>query len=306
MWIKLIRVVLPVALAVAPTATATAQPSSDFSLTLSPSRVIVPADQIGRSRQFTLTNRGRNPLDVTVRRSPFSADSEGNLRLHADAPHSAAEWITITPDRFRVPARAAKRVSLRVAVPTGTESGEHQAAVLFSVAAPAGEPGVGVARSLGAPVYVNTPGPVVDSTEVTALHARDFAVGGPLDLTATVRNTGTRHRDFVGDDRLRAEVTGGSVPFPDFTLTRAGSQEITTRWTNPPLLCVCQVSLAVPEPNGTSRGATTTIVILPLHLIGPALVLLLALPALGWLLSRRLRSRRAADVGLSRAGGGHA
>lgn len=323
MWITLTRAALPVVLALTPhTAVAAAsaapaargdipaaraaEPGADVALTVSPDRIVVRADQVDRPRRFTVTNSGRQHLDVRVSASGFSAGPDGTLRLHADAPYSAAGWVTVKPDRFRLPAGKAKRLDLTIVVPEDAEPGEHQVAVLFSVAAPKHAAGIGVIRSVGAPVYVSTPGRIVDSIDLTGLRAPGFTLGGPVEIGATVRNTGSRHRDFVGDDRLHARVGGERVPFPEFTLLRDGSQRISTRWTGTPLLCVCRATLTVPNPDGTSRSAATTVVILPLHLIAPALLLLLALPALGWLLRRHLRHRRTTGARPTLVGDGHA
>jgi hypothetical protein len=295
----LLRAVLPVVLAMTPVVPARAEPpqGSDFSLAVSPSRVIVPADQIARAREFTVTNQGRDPIDVTVRMASFTAGESGELSFRADAPHSAAGWVTVQPDRFRVDAGTAERVSLHISVPASAEPGEHQVAVIFSVPrAPDRTGDIGVNRSLGAPVYVTVPGPLVNSVDVTGLRAPGFALRGPLALTTTVRNTGTVHRDFVDEAGLRVRVADDTLPFPDFTLLREGVREISTNWTNPPLFCVCRATVSVPNPDGAARSASATIVILPLHLIGPAVAIVLVV-LLGWLLWRRKRGRRPAGPG---------
>jgi uncharacterized protein (TIGR03382 family) len=295
MWTVLVRAVLPAVLAWTPAApvpaaaAARAPARPDFSLTVSPSRVIVPADQAGFSRQFTVTNHGRSPTDVAVRLASFTAGGDGGLVFRSDAPHSAAGWVTVAPDRFRLAAGSAERVSLRIDVPATADPGEHEVAVIFSVPPPAGGTDIGVSRSVGAPVYVTVPGSAVDSVEVTGLRAPGFALRGPVALTARVRNAGTVHRDFVGDDRLRVRVAGDTLPFPDFTLLRGGSREVGASWTDPPLFCVCRAVVTVVDPDGASRSARTTIVILPVHLIGPGAAIVLALLLLGWLFRRRAR-----------------
>ncbi|MBE1484739.1 COG1361 family protein [Plantactinospora soyae] len=290
---RVARIVLPVMLTLASAAPASGQPSepSDFALTVSPTRVIVPADQIERPRQFTVTNHGRAPIDILVRKASFTAGRDGELRFRPDAPHSAVEWVTARPDSFRLEGGAARQVSLHIALPATAEPGEHQVAMIFSVPPRPGGAGVGVRRSVGAPVYVTVPGQAVESVDVTGLRAPGFAVNGPLALTATVRNAGTVRREFVGDGRLQAQVAGETVPFPDFTLLRGADREISTRWADPPLFCVCRVTVAAAGPDGVTREATATIVILPVRLIGSGVALVLVL-LLGWLLlRRRMRSR---------------
>jgi hypothetical protein len=291
---------LPVTAVLTPVGPAGAQPSGqpDFSLTVSPSRMIVPADEIARARQFTVTNQGRLPVDVVVGTASFTVGRTGELVFEAGAPHSAAGWVAARPDRFHLAAGAAERVDLRIVVPTTAEPGEHQVAVIFSVPAAAGTGRIGVSRSVGAPVYVTVPGPVVDSVKVTGLRAPGLSLGGPVSLTATVSNAGTVHRDFVGGDRLAARVAGGTAPFPDFTLLRGSSRQVSARWTDPPLFCVCRVTVSATNPGGPSPNATTTIVVLPLRLIGSVLAAVLVLLLLGWLLLRWVRARRSAGPAL--------
>ncbi|MBF9131692.1 hypothetical protein I0C86_22385 [Plantactinospora sp. S1510] len=290
---RVTRVVLPVMLTLTSAAPASGQPTepSDFALTVSPTRVIVPADQIERPREFTVTNHGRAPIDILVRKASFTAGRDGELRFRPDAPHSAVEWVTARPDSFRLDGGAARQVSLRIALPAAAEPGEHQVAVIFSVPPRPGGASIGVRRSVGAPVYVTVPGHAVESVDVTSLRAPGFAVRGPLAVTATVRNLGTVRRDFLGDGRLRARVAGDSVPFPDFTLLRGADREVSARWADPPLACVCRVTVAVVGSDGVTRDATATIVVLPLHLIGSGAALVVAL-LLGWLLVRRRRRSR--------------
>ncbi|MEU4338485.1 hypothetical protein AB0F59_28155 [Micromonospora lupini] len=278
--------VLPVLLALAPT-NILPPAQSGFSLTVSPSRMVVPADEIGRPRQFTVTNRGQSAIDVSMRTASFAVDPTGELTFRSDTAHTAIDWVTTDPRRFRLAPGATKLVDLRIAVPPNAEPGEHQVAVIFSAPPPANAPGTSIRRSVGAPVYVTVPGDAIESVQVAEVDAPGFAMHGPLALTATVRNVGTLHRDFVAADRLRARVAGEDVTFPDFTLLRDGSRQVSARWDDPPPICVCRVTVAVSNPDGRAGRAQTTVVILPLHLIGPTVGGLVILLLLGRMLRRR-------------------
>ncbi|MEH1167746.1 hypothetical protein V6V47_20410 [Micromonospora sp. CPCC 205539] len=281
--------VLPLLLALTPSVPMSPAPpdQSDFSLTVTPSRMVVPADEIGHPRRFTVTNRGRTAIDVSMRTASFLVDTKGDLIFQSDAPHTAIDWVTVRPERLRLAAQSATPVDVRIAVPSTAEPGEHQVAVIFSTSPPAGAPGLSVRRSVGAPVYVTVPGEAVDSVQVAKLGVPGFATRGPLALTATVRNVGTLHRDFVAADRLRAQVAGEDVTFGDFTLLRDASRQVSARWDDPPLACVCRVTVAVSNPDGSPGSAMATVVILPMHLIGPGLGGVLLLLLLAWVLRRR-------------------
>ncbi|MEU7610315.1 hypothetical protein [Micromonospora sp. NPDC049204] len=297
--------VLPVLLALTPIVPAnTVSPDqSDFSLTVSPSRMVVPAHEIGQPRQFTVTNRGQSAIDVSMRTASFAVDPAGVLTFRSDVAHTAIDWVTVNPKRLRLAPGATEPVDLRIALPANAEPGEHQVAVIFSAPPPANAAGTSIRRSVGAPIYVTVPGDAIESVQVSDVDAPGFALRGPLALTATVRNVGTLRRNFVAADRLRARVAGEDVTFPDFTLLRDGSRQVSARWDDPPFICVCRVTVAVPNPDGRAGSAQATVVILPLHLIGPTVGGLVILLLLGWMLRRRRGGTAAATPAPSTVAG---
>jgi hypothetical protein len=141
---------------ITPPAPATAP--TDLALTVSPSRMVIPADQLARERLFTVTNGAATTVEVVVRAASFAAGPDGAPVLRADAPRSAAGWVTLRPDRLRLAGGAAQQVTMGIAVPADTEPGEHQLAVVFSVPVAADQAGIGVAGAVGAPVYISVSG----------------------------------------------------------------------------------------------------------------------------------------------------
>jgi hypothetical protein len=290
MWVTLLWRAFATALSIALTAVPAGTPArARFSLTVSPSRLVVPADQITRPRQLVLTNRGRSPLDVVARMATITAGPDGRLVLQLTAATPAVQWMTVVPDHFRLAAGRSQRVRLAITVPAGADPGERELVAIFSVPAPKGA-GIGVSGAVGATVYVTAPGPVVDSVEISGLRAPGFAVGGPLVISATVRNAGTVHRDLVGGDRLQLRAAGATLPFADFTVLRGSSRRVGLRWSDPPLWCICRLSVAVNNPGGASQ-MTATVVILPLPLMGAGAAGGVALGGAGWLAWRRARRR---------------
>lgn len=275
-------------LAVAPAGPATAQsdqapaPPPGFSLSVSPARLVVPAEQIGQEFHLTVTNRGGEPAQIFVRHRDVLPEPDGTIRFVADAPYSALPWVTTTPSEFQLAPGQSQPVTVRVDLPEVYEPGDHHLAVLF-VSPATGGGNLRINRSIGVPVYIQAPGTVDRSVVLTALRAPRFAVRGPVDLTASLEHVGTVHRNFRGAEQLAIDTGRATVPLPEFTVLRDATREVTARWEDPPLLCVCRVSLAVPGPGG--GYATATVVIVPLHLIGAAL--LVATLVTGVLVARR-------------------
>ncbi|MEV7005358.1 hypothetical protein [Streptosporangium sp. NPDC051022] len=258
---------------------------------MSPTRLIVGPEHLDRAQTFQVTNKGRLPIDVVVRTASFSAGQDGKVVLDEDAPYSAADWIEVSPAAFHLAPDSGRQVTVRIDPPRDPDSGEHQVEVLFTVppGAKTGGDNIRISRAIGTPIYITVPGPVDTSLQIGGLRSPGFALGGPVDFGVTVDNQGTVHRDFFGRDALSVEVDGRRVPFPDFTVLRGASRDVTLRWADPPLMCVCHARVSVSGPGGTS-SRSATLVIFPLHLFALLLGVLLALSFLLRLARRRYQA----------------
>ncbi|MEU0519837.1 hypothetical protein [Streptosporangium sp. NPDC006007] len=258
---------------------------------MSPTRLIVGPEELGRVQTFQVQNGGRLPVDVVVNRASFTVSEDGRMVLDEDAPHSAAEWVEVSPAKFHLIPGERRPVAVRIDPPANRGNGEHEVAVLF-VAPPgpraAGE-NIKINRAIGAPIYITVPGPIDTSLRLGDLSSPGFVMSGPVDFGVTVDNVGTVHRDFFGRDGLSVEVDGRKVPFPDFTVLRGTSRNVAVRWTDPPLMCVCHPRVSIPGPDGPS-SRSATVVIFPLHLFALMIGLALVLHHLVRLARRRYRA----------------
>ena len=200
-----------------------------------------------------------------------TADPSGVMLLVDQAPYSALPWVTVTPDRFTIPAGQRQQVSVRVALPPDHEPGDHHVGLVFVSPGTDDTGNIRINRGIGIPVYVQVPGVVDRSVTLTDFAAPRFAVRGPITFTASLRHTGTAHRDFRGDQRLAVEVAGDRVDVPDFTVMRGATRELTVRWEDPPWFCLCTATFTVPEASGGVQQRSVRMVIVPLHLLGLAL-----------------------------------
>jgi hypothetical protein len=283
-------------LAVAPAATADPPPKPREWLSVTPSKLAVPADEVRGPHYFAVTNGGRVAVDVEVRGRDFVTREDGNVAFRDEAPYSASHWIVAVPDRLRLAPGATARVAVRLRVPADAEPGDHQVVLVFTQRDRRPGPGIKINRAVGAPIVFAVPGSADASVRVLGLRAPRFAVAGPLRFTATVRSTGTVHRDFAGGHRLAAEVAGGRVTFPDFMVLRGATRTVTATWSDPPLVCFCRARVALRLPDGTVSLATAKVTVIPVHLIVTALGGL----AVVVLLLRVRRARRRGDAASSR------
>jgi hypothetical protein len=278
--------------------------SSPFSLLVSPTRLVVPPADIGKVGRFLVVNRGQDPVLVTVRKQNFSGGADGTLAFQQNAPYAAADWIAVRPDRFELAPGATQAVTAAVTVPAAPEPGDHQVAIVFLV--PAGQNGANVRinRGIATPVYITVPGPTDDSASVTGLRAPGFVMGGPVDIAARVRDTGTVHRDFRGASRLTVDIGRAVLAFPDFTVLRDSIRDVSTTW-QPPLMCVCHPTVSIVDAGGVVRTVSVRVVVFPLYQLGIliAVLVLLVLIIRRWHRGLSAASTRAAHRARPDGGG---
>jgi hypothetical protein len=119
-------------------------------------RTVKPGDQLGdRLLAVNLTDA---PIELDV--APVDATVTGDGQF---APGAAAEgdgrWITVTPNRVRVPARGTTPVDVRIRVPADAAAGDHIAAVVAQKAgAPTGSGNVRLVQRVGVRVYLTVDG----------------------------------------------------------------------------------------------------------------------------------------------------
>src|SRR5262245_4540110 len=83
---------------------------SGFSLTVGPTRLVVPAGALRDRHYVTVVNQGSQPARIQVGRRNFAQRTDGSLQFLEDAPYAASNWVRVTPDLFTLPAGASKRV----------------------------------------------------------------------------------------------------------------------------------------------------------------------------------------------------
>ncbi|CAO5254759.1 fimbrial biogenesis chaperone [Frankia sp. AgKG'84/4] len=273
-------------------ASVASKPTADFSLTVSPTRLVIPQEQLSKDQHFAVTNHGRLPLDVVVNRAGFTSGRDGTLRFQrTEAPYSALTWISASPAKFHLEPGARQVVAVRIAVPRDPEPGDHHVAILFMVPAVGDQKQIKLNRGIGVPLYITVPGPVDDTVKIPSLRTSGFAMGGPVHFTATFQDTGTVHRDFREKGHLNLQVDGRDVAFPDFTVQRGTTREVTARWDDPPLMCICRAKVSVPGPHGTLQSAKATVVVFPVWPAVAVLAGILAISLIGVLVRRRYRTQ---------------
>lgn len=262
-----------------------------LSMAISPPRLTVPAGQVTKIQRLEIENRGSAPLHVHTELSAFVQRADGSITLQPSTPYSAVTWIKITPARFQVRPGAKRFIRIRIHVPAHPEPGDYHLAIVFLVPQASHQGSIHVAEGIGVPTLITVPGPVIDKVHIVTLAAPNFSAGGPIPITATIRESGDVHHSFRGArNRLAAVADGARVLFPPLTVLRGSTVNFTTHWDKPPAICICHITTTV--TSGRLRtAASATVIIFP---VVPAMTGLgvLTLLVLTFLLARRRQRHR--------------
>jgi hypothetical protein len=248
---------------------ARAQDENGFSMTVSPARLdVVPA--AGESIQkVRAANTGTEPLHVEVTITEFRQLEEGQIVFETqDDPLSAVHWLDVGPLSFDLAPGDERHVRIHVSVPDQAEPGERQVAVLFTVEAGETQGNIRLNRTIASELLINVPGRTVEESAFGDLDSPWFADAGPIPLTLEVRNLGNIHRDYIQPDHLVAQTsTGQTVPFPPFTVLRDSKRLIETQWPDPPLACICTITVESDDGRGNLIRASARVIVFPLRFV---------------------------------------
>jgi hypothetical protein len=207
------------------------------------------------------------PTILDVRRSPGRAalgafnvrlDSEGARRFRvvsqdiqqqpdgtlsyappSDSPYSAASWVSVGPRGFAGGPDRTQPLQYRVQVPAGAAPGDHLASLTVqrlprrdsAVAAPI--------EAVSVRLTIHVPGHVRANAEISSLELPSIADGGPVEISATVRNTGNVTLDLDGKDRGGVTILDGNdreatIPL-EGTIFPGQARAFDLSWDGPPL-----------------------------------------------------------------------
>ena len=237
-----------------------------FGLSISPTRLIISPADIEMTQQITVANRGQAPLTVTVDKRNFTTSATGSLDYQKDAPYGAASWLTVKPDKFTLASGEAQIVTADITPPDSPEPGDHQVALVFLIPGGVTQGNIKINRGIASPAYITVPGAIDDSVSLTDLRAPSFAKGGPVIVTATVHNLGTVHRDFRAPAPLTVDSAGEKAAFPDFTVPRDSTRDISVAW-DPPLMCVCHPTVHFANAGEAMQTQSVRVIVFPWHLL---------------------------------------
>jgi len=191
---RLACVVITAALVVPASAGTTAAHRS-IALTASPAHVSLQGS--GRAT-VRVTNSGRRPVVVDVRRAGFALDLRGRPRIVAGGRRAATSWVRLHPSRFALRSGASASLTVAATVPAGAEPGDHDALALLTTR-PRDDAGVAVRMRIGVVVAVRAPGRLVHHLALRRLRIRHRRHVRTLELLVVNRGNVTER---LGRERV--------------------------------------------------------------------------------------------------------
>jgi P pilus assembly chaperone PapD len=263
-----------------------------FSLLISPDRLVLKQSDLAAPQRFLVVNRGKDPARVTVQERNFTGAPDGSMHYQPNTVYAAADWLTVTPSQFTLASGAEQTVMVSIEVPERPEPGDHQVALVFLVpAAPVKSNAVTVRinRGIATPLYITVNGRTDNTAMLASFTAPAFVTGGGVSVSARIEDTGNVHRDFRGSTHLAVNASGTMVSFPDFTVLRGSTRDVSIMW-QPPIACICHLTVAFRNASGATQSASVRVIVFPLWETLAFLAVVGA--ALTYVLLRRRRRRR--------------
>jgi hypothetical protein len=168
------------------------------------------------TRHVRITNFSGERAAVSMYAAAASV-SGGQFRFGADkARNDLTAWTILTPSATSIAPGAATEVTVRIAVPQQTTSGERYAVIWAQIASPPVTSGIRQINRVGVRIYLDIAGNQKPSDfSISSITATRDKTGQPR-ITAQVHNTGGRAVDIAGTADL-SDGPGGLRTDPSRT-----------------------------------------------------------------------------------------
>jgi hypothetical protein len=235
-------------------------------------------------------NTTAKALPINVRIEDFIASgNEGQVALTEKGPWAVSTWTSVAPSQFTLNPGESKEVTGSISVPRAGAGGGRYGSFVFSVAAPAGQPGVAaVSQEVASLFLVNISGPKEEKIAISSFSAPSFMEFGPVPFTVTYKNTGNVHLKPVGEIGISNIVGGKSadIAVDGVNVFPGADRVVKTNW-NQKILIGKYTATAVIY-TGSSKNdtmvATTTFTVFPIRFAAIGLLLIVVL----YLLRKRI------------------
>jgi hypothetical protein len=196
------------------------------------------------------------------------------------SPFSASSWILVSPVHFVGAPDRMQPVQYTVRVPANAEPGDHLASIAVQRLPRGGHATAAPIEAVSVRLTIRVPGRADPEARIVHLDAPSVADGGPVDIGATVRNTGNLTLDFdragggriavVDGDETKAATRFEGVLFPGQT------RSFELAWDSPPLFGDLEAVASVEAGGADPVRETQGFWVVPWREIGALILVVLA------------------------------
>lgn len=196
---------------------------------------------------------------------------------------SASNWVTVTPPRFSGEPNRTQPVEFTVQVPSKAAPGDHITSLTVTRLPEKSDAIAESVQAVSVRLTVHVFGKARPRAEITSFDAPGFSGGSPVEVSATVENTGNVTLDFDGkrsgeiaivqDDEHKAteELTGELYP--------GQSRDFELAWNDPPLFGRFQAEMTL-DAGGEPLTESKSVLQVPWRQIGALILVVLAITIL--------------------------
>lgn len=244
------------------------------SFSLSPARAEISGGHGAHYETFTVHNGGTARLTLRATVLQGHERVNGSSYFTAPGPQSGAAWIR-TPGLIVLKPGQVQRFRVAVTVPKIHDPGQRYLGLQVASVSPKGkhQTSAAVSAAITAEMVIDVPGKVIRRVQM-GISAPGFSAGGPVKVTATIRNTGNA---YYLNNKLRAQAGNQVVAFPGVLALAGSVRTVSATWSHPALCLPCRVHLA---------GSSAAVWSVPLVPIGGGAAVLLLLVVVVWLSNR--------------------
>jgi hypothetical protein len=161
---------------------------------------------------FNVTLKGEHGHDFEVVVKDVVQHPDGSFAFvePSRSPYSASSWLSVSPQRFDGAPDRTQPVQYQVLVPDGAEPGDHITSLLVERLPKDREATTVPIEAISVRLDVLVSGKAVPAAEITSLSAPKIAGGSPVNLSASISNTGNVTLDFDHANKGSLAVTSGS------------------------------------------------------------------------------------------------
>ena len=246
---------------------------------------------------ITVSNPSDVALALQVETENFTGGDGGTVEYAPDgAKYGLLSWITIEKAPFTLGPGQKREVPFTINVPENAEVGGHYGAVLFRAGGVEGDTAssaIGVSGRVGSIILVSVPGDAKKSGELVSLTAPAFVQYGPLQVTASYKNTGSVHYVTKGSVTYTGIFGRRTVPFEEKTILPDVERPTTATLDKTWLIGPVFMKATLEAGDGTTQTMSATTFAFPVIPGAIALAVIAALILGGRFLKKKFKIVRA-------------